>query len=105
MTNKKNLLLNLTLAAALSTACAKKLPDDPTDNVKDNVYSAGLFDQSVVVTVEGDDTGILAVKADAEVQGVWALNSKKYRKVVNVDGDPLLARFFKDVELATNNRC
>ena len=102
MTNKKNLLLNLTLAAALSTACAKKLPDDPTDNVKDNVYSAGLFDQSVVVTVEGDDTGILAVKADAEVQGVWALNSKKYRKVVNVDGDPLLARFFKDVELESS---
>jgi hypothetical protein len=102
MTNKKNLLLNLTLAAALSASCAKKLPDDPTDHVKDNVYSAELFDKSVVVTVEGNDNGILAVEADQEVQGVWALNSKKYRKVVSVDGDPLLARFFKNVELESN---
>jgi hypothetical protein len=103
MTNKKNLLLNLSLAAALSASCAKKLPDDPTTSVKENVYSANLFDKSVIVTVEGDDTGIQAVEANEEVQGVWALNSKKYRKVVNVQGDDLLKRFFKNVELESNS--
>ena len=103
MTNKTNLLLNLSLAAALSVSCAKKLPDDPTDSVKENVYSANLFDQSVVVTVEGDQTGIQAVEANEEVQGVWALNSKKLRKVVSVEGSDLLKRFFKNVELESNS--
>ncbi|WP_127716414.1 zinc-dependent metalloprotease [Halobacteriovorax sp. HLS] len=102
MKNKKNLLLNLTLAAVLSASCAKELPDDPTDHVKDNVYPASLFDQSVVVTVEGEENGILAVEADEEIQGVWALNAKKYRKVVNVEGDELLKRFFKNVELESS---
>ncbi|OUR94845.1 hypothetical protein A9Q84_17205 [Halobacteriovorax marinus] len=99
MANKKNLMINLALVALIAASCAKKLPDEHSDAVKDNTYPKELFSQSVVVTVDGDQSNILAVEAEEAISGIWALNSKKVRKVVSVEGNELLARFVKDLEL------
>ncbi len=87
------------LAAILLVGCAKELPEKVSEDIEKNVHSMALFDQEVVIETI-DEPGVFAVKAeDTEVNGVFALNEMKLRKVKVVSGDPKLAEFFKDLKI------
>lgn len=87
------------LAAILLVGCAKELPEKVSEDIEKNVHSMALFDQEVVIETI-DEPGVLAVKAeDTEVNGVFALNEMKLRRIKVVSGNPTLASFFKDLKI------
>ncbi len=88
--------------AILITGCAKDLPDDISEDISNNVHSINLFDQKVVVKANSKNT-TLAIKANNEVAGFYALNQKGLRSVSIVSGDQKLAPFFKGLQIETSS--
>lgn len=94
-------VMALVLVTTLFVGCAKELPEDVSDDIRESAHAMSLFGSPVVVA-SNDEEGTLALQSKDEVSDIVAVNEIGLRSVSLVSGPSELAPFFEKLKLESS---
>ncbi|MBI2522083.1 MAG: zinc-dependent metalloprotease [Bdellovibrio sp.] len=100
MSQKNTPKMLLILSVAIFIGCAKELPIQESDDIKDNVMALTLFNEEVEIETSGNQ---MMAYNDLDLGQVVAVNEKKLTNVALTKGPKELAPLFKDLRIESES--
>ncbi|HAZ12455.1 MAG: hypothetical protein A2X86_16855 [Bdellovibrionales bacterium GWA2_49_15] len=90
----------LALSLVMFIGCAKELPIQESDDIKDNVMPLSIFKEEIEIQTSGNQ---VMAYADLDLGQVVAVNEKKLTNVTYTKGPEELAPLFKDLRIESES--
>ena len=100
MSQKNTIKMLLALSVVIFVGCAKELPIQESDDIKDNVMPLSVFTEEVEIETSGNQ---MMAYNDLDLGQVVAVNEKKLANVTYTKGPQELAPLFKDLRIESDN--